>query len=47
MAAKTIKNYFVNPHNKFDYTRSVFPYERTHSTNLLTGTIAPVSKLVE
>ena len=42
MAAKTIKNYFVNPHNKFDYTRSVFPYERTHSTNLLTGAIVPV-----
>lgn len=45
MPARQIKNYFVNPQNKFDYSRSVFKYERTHSTSLVTGAIVPMAVL--
>ena len=43
MPAKQLKNVYVNPQNKLDYTRSLFRWEDCHSTNMLTGKIVPVS----
>lgn len=42
MAAKKIFNKYAVPKTEMDYSRSIFNYERTHSTNMLTGMIVPV-----
>lgn len=45
MAAKKIFNKYAVPKTQMDYSRSIFNYERTHSTNMLTGYIYPVAYL--
>lgn len=45
MPAKQIKNVYVNPQNKLNYSRSLFNWEDCHSFNMLTGYIYPVATL--
>ena len=40
--AGIIANKFVRKTDKLDYSRSIFNYEKRHSTNLLSGMIVPV-----
>ena len=42
MPARKISNHYIDPKTKLDYSRSIFNYERTHTTNMLTGLIVPV-----
>ena len=45
MAANIIKNNYIYPKTKLNYSRSSENYLRTHTTNLLTGYIVPVGYL--
>lgn len=42
MAATEISNHYAIPKTKLNYTRSIHKYERTHTTNMLTGYIYPL-----
>ena len=40
--AGLLKNKFIYENDRLDFSRSLFSYEKRHSTNLLSGMIVPV-----